>query len=394
MTWEHLRRSGGAARLSGAVRRTATWGVVLLAVTYAPIGLTATWSMFVPGAPRLQEWLNGWVAGEDYATGPGSVHSVRAVDYADHRIVMLLHTAMGGLCLLLAIHQLVGPVRRHRLVGRVHLALVSVSMGAAVLFLLRSAAAPGAGQMAFRWQLWTLAVSTLATALLATFEVRRRNLAAHRAWMSLHVAFLLTAPALRLTWALLAPFLPGSDMLTHIEYGAVLLAVLAPGAGVLVALRPAALVDVGPSRGRYAGAGQVLGPVLVAAGGVLAVGVAGVLGPLDLRHAWFHIVPAAALTAWCAISVFRARDGEAALVADRVTMLRGAAMVSWSALVLGGVASAGAGEEAGLLVGLMVAPGLPLVVAMARVIDQQNAEPSRCPGRTANHLPRGDVALR
>jgi hypothetical protein len=79
------------------------WFVVIaaVAVLYLPMALTYTWPLFFP-APHLQDGLNTVVNGSDYAVGHGSVQDVRHVDYTHHRVVMLVHTTLGGLALTLA----------------------------------------------------------------------------------------------------------------------------------------------------------------------------------------------------------------------------------------------------------------------------------------------------
>lgn len=368
-------------------RRTVTWLVAGLAVTYAPVALTASWSAFVPGAPRLQEGLDRWVSGEAYATGPGSLTAVRGGVYDDHRVLMLVHTVLGATCLLLAVHQLVTGSRSHRVVGRVHVALVTTSMVAAMAFMVATDPGPGAGQAAFRWQLWILAVSTLATAWLAVVEARRGNHVGHRAWMTMHVAFLLTAPLLRLAWTLLAPLLPGRQMLANIESGAVLLAVVAPAGGALLALSWRAGSPASVVRPFDGGRTSVAVPVAVGVAGAAVVALEGLVVPGVGGDVWFHVVPALAVLGICAARVARAADGPTA--ETRRHLLAGVALMSWAAVAVGLASSVVLGVEGGLLAGLMVAPGLPVGAAVARAVAPSRDLPVPEPlGGTGDHLAR------
>lgn len=362
---------------TGRLPRAARWLLVALAVAYAPIAATVAWSAFVPWMPHLQEEIDRRIGGDRYATGPGSVSALRDADYADHRVLMLLHIGLGVVCLLLAVRQVLGTPRRHRMVGRGHLALVTVSMAAALVFLVVTEPGPGAGQTAFRVQLWVLAASTLGTAWLAAFEAARGRLTAHRAWMTMHIAFLLTAPALRLTWMVLAPLVAGRDMLTNIESGAVLLAVAAPGCGVAVALRRSAGHGAPPDASR-----PPCGPVLMAAvAWVVGTGVvvAAAHPPPVEVHLWFHVAPSALLVIGC-------------VLADSRVLLRGAAAMPWAVLLVSIPVAGRTDWSTGLLTGLMVAPGFPLAAALSAILARPVVPDPESPGRTSNHLPRGDVA--
>ncbi|GAA3524006.1 hypothetical protein [Nocardioides daeguensis] len=375
----------------GGPRRAARLLVVAVALAYAPIASTAAWSAFVPGAPHLQDLLDRRLAGDRYAAGPGSVSALRDADYADHRVLMLVHTVLGAACLLLAVRQMLGPARWHRVVGVAHVAVVTVSMVAAMLFLVASAPGPGPGQEAFRAQLWVLALSTLGTAWLAALEAVRGHTGAHRAWMTLHIAFLLTAPVLRLTWTLLAPLFPGRDMLTNIESGAVLLAVVAPAGGVIAALLPAGGAAGRAEIGRCAASRRcVLGAALLGSVGLACV-VAAASAPVE-GHVLFHVVPSLALLLGCSGAALRGRGtGGSGVSPDAVVLLRAAATVPWAVLAAAVPAALAGGWSAGLLTGLMVAPGFPLVAALSCLLARRAAPDGGSPHRPPDNLMRGDV---
>jgi len=366
----------------GAPRRAGRRLLVALAIGYVPIALTATLDDFLPSVPRLQLLLDRTVGGEEYATGTGSVRALRAVDYLDHRVLMLVHTVLGAVCLALAVRQLVGPARRHRIAGRVHVLLVTVSMAAAVLFLLASEPGPGSGQAAFRAQLWVLAASTLGTAWLAALEARRGNFGSHRAWMVVHVAFLMTAPTLRLAWTVVVPLLPGRTMLANIESGAVLLAVAAPAAGVLVALRPA-LAEHGLSPGPGSRRRGWVGPTLLVSSGVAAVLIVAAAVAPSAGLVWFHVVPVVAVAAWCAVALEPAGDG--------AVVWWCAASTPWAVLALALPATVASDPWTALVTGLMVAPGFPLVAAMSFVLARHAARERASFDEVPDRLPSGAV---
>lgn len=357
--------------------RLATWSVLLLAVPYAPIAVTSMWFTVVPDAPRWQQRLDAAVGGTRYATGPGSVAVLRSADYVDHRVLMIGHTVLGGLALVVAavqwavVHKASG--RAHRRLGTVYVVLVSTSMAAALLFLAVSPRIEAVGQVAFRWQLWVLATSTLGTGLVAVWCARRGDREGHRAWMALNLSFLLTAPALRLWWTLLSPLFPERDMLTNLEVGSVVLAVIAPVAGALASMRcrasgrPATRGDEGPAHGR------LLVLVAIAVLGCLAVLArqpGDMAGPGGLP--WFHTVPVLLAVAICTIGVVRSCAAPTR-AAEWRTLLGGVALAPWTAVLLETVAARGIGATEAYLAGLMVAPGFPVVAAVGTGLARRRA---------------------
>lgn len=356
---------------------------MLLALAYAPISLSSMWFAFLPGAPRLQERLDAWVAGEAYATGSESLSLVRTAEYVDHRVLLLVHTMLGGVALVLAAWQLVAARRAtrrtHRSLGLLHLGLVTVSMVAAIAFLLISPVAPGFGQTAFRWQLWVLALSTLGTAWLSAVSARRRDIEAHRAWLTLNLAFLLTAPLLRLLWTLLAAVLPGQKMLTNIETGAVFLAVAAPtGAAIAFIVgggrdRTPSLLTTGTG---LRGPGHQVHLVAVAAAGAWLLFTTGRVVDELGGYVWFHVVPIALCVAVCLLGIERARHrGSIARARAWATLLRGISLSSWMAVGVGLAAVAlQLGFEEGVLAGLMVGPGFPVAASLAHLVRAERVE--------------------
>ncbi|WP_182481088.1 DUF2306 domain-containing protein [Nocardioides immobilis] len=347
--------------------------MLALALLYAPIAISSMWFTVVPDAPRLQERVDAWVGGHAYAAGRGSVAALRSGAYVDHRVIMLVHTVLGGFALLVAALQCVTAHRLtrrvHRLVGRTYLALMGTSMGAAILFLLVSPRLDVAGQVAFRWQLWVLALSTVGTAVLATRSARQGDADAHRAWMALNIAFMLTAPVLRLLWTCLAPLFPRHDMLTNLEVGSVVLAVAAPAAGSLAVMARSGT----PRDDRHPGVRHRWLPLVVLAvlGCVIVVvrqPGAGA-GPGELP--WFHAVPVLVSVAICVKGSLGSRNLRTR-AQDWDSLLVGVALAPWAAVVVGIASTSWVGAAEGYLVGLMVAPGVPVVAALATVVRRRS----------------------
>lgn len=371
--------------------RVVAWAVLAMALLYAPIAISSMWFTVASEAPRLQERLDAWVGGHTYATGPGSVAALRSSDYIDHRAIMIVHTVLGGLALLVAALQLFASPRlaprAHRLLGRTYLALMTTSMVAAILFLVVSPQLHVAGQVAFRWQLWVLALSTLGTALLATRSARRGDLEAHQAWIALNIAFLLTAPVLRLLWTCLAPLFPRHDMLTNLEVGSVVLAVVAPVAGALATMaRSRGPVKPGTfgARRRWTAmvALAVLGCVLVH-----ALQPEAGAGPSELP--WFHVVPVFVSVAICVVGLVRSLDLSSHAL-DWEALLVGVALAPWASVGVGIASTPLVGTSEGYLAGLMVAPGMPVVAALAIVVGRRSIS-----GRDVDpHPPAGEPNAR
>ncbi|BAX95838.1 hypothetical protein MSTE_00497 [Mycobacteroides stephanolepidis] len=204
-----------------------------VAILYIPLAVNYTWPLFFPGAPRLQDGLNTLINGHAYAVGEGSVEAVRHVDYAQHRTVMAVHTTLGAIALGLAMFQFSTGLRSrypaaHRWMGRAYLALMSVSMLTAIIFLV---AAPYVGHFigrAFDLQLWALALGTLGSSWFALYAIRNRDVITHRAWMGYGIALMMTAPLLRVLWIGLQPIVPQHDLLTNLGASAIVLGVAAP----------------------------------------------------------------------------------------------------------------------------------------------------------------------
>jgi uncharacterized membrane protein len=211
---------------------------VIVAVLYLPLAINYTWPLFSAGVPRLQDGVNTFVNGRAYAVGDGSVEAVRGADYAQHKIVMLIHTTLGALALGLAMFQFSARLRTrrptmHRWIGRTYLALMTASMLTAITFLLVTTPVKHFIGRAFDLQLWALALGTLGGGWYALYAIRSRDVVTHRAWMGYGIALMMTAPLLRVLWIGIQPVIPQHELLTNLGASAMVLGVAAPfGAAV------------------------------------------------------------------------------------------------------------------------------------------------------------------
>jgi uncharacterized membrane protein len=213
--------------------------VAAIAFLYVPLGMNYMLRDFVPGSIHLQETVTSAVTSERYATGEGSVLSIRKTDYADHRVSMLAHTVLGGLALALAVLQFSSRVRArtpavHRWLGRIYMALMTASMVAAVVFLTLAPSAKFRGGVAFEAQLWGLALGTLHSGWVAFRAIRGGDVKKHRAYMMLSLSTLMTTPLLRLLWTGFEVVFPGRQLLDNLELSTIVLPIVAP-AGAMIA---------------------------------------------------------------------------------------------------------------------------------------------------------------
>ncbi|HWJ10575.1 MAG TPA: DUF2306 domain-containing protein [Nocardioides sp.] len=362
-------------RGSSTVRRVALGAVVLVTVAYFPLAFTYTWHLFVPDAPRLQDELLAAAVSHDFAFGHGSVVALRAEEYAAQRVVLLVHTVTGATALVLALPQLSARLRARRLVlhrwtGRAYLLLMATSMVAAYAFLLGAPSADYFGGTAFDLQLWVLASATVASAALAFVAVRRGDVVGHRAWITLNISFMLTAPVLRVVWTALGRLDRDLELMMGIDMGASGLGVLAPGAGAV------ALVLASGRGARSAVAPGVARQYAA----VLAVSLAGSLW-LAVRFAQLppgtpvalvlvgHLLPASCLVVGCLAGAVRAaRDGHGDQELRWRWLAWGAALATPAAAATGVLATAVYGPVDGFLAGQMVGASGPIFLAFVALL--------------------------
>lgn len=368
---------------SSIVRRAAFWAVAVVAVGYFPLAFSYTWHLFVPDAPALQDELQAAVVSPDFASGRGSVVALRAEEYAAQRVVLLVHTATGASALVLAVLQLATRLRArrpalHRWTGRAYLLLMTTSMLAAYAFLLDAPAAAYFGGTAFDLQLWVLASSTVATAALAFAAIRRRDVAGHRAWITMNISFMLTAPLLRIIWTALGRIDHDLELMMAIDLGASGLGVLAPGAGAV-----ALLLASGPGRRVVAPAARQPVARQPVARQYVALLVASLAGSLWLAERFAglpsgtpvalvllgHLVPAWCLLLGCLAGALRAGRADRGEQEVRWRWLAwGAALSTPAAAATSVLASEVYGPVDGFLAGQMVGASGPIFLAFVLVL--------------------------
>lgn len=362
-----------------SVRRAGRVVLMVIAVLYAPLAMSYMWFAFVADAPQWQQAITAAINGGEYTSGPGSISSIRRVDYLDNTWVLLLHTVLGGLALTLAVHQL-SPRRRrrsltqHRWVGRIYVGLMTISMGAALVFLVRAGTADYLGGNAMYLQLWSLDLSTLASGGLAIWAIRRRDVISHQAWMYLNFAFMMTAPLLRVVWILLAPVFPHHSLLDNADMGSSMLGVLAPGgAAIAVQLSLRSRHDDAAVR---AAASTYVWLSAVAAGsvGLLALRVDQASAVVPAGVLWIPLGCSVAYTASCLCGVRGARRARDAALELRWRWLAWGAAIAPLGVVMVHLASAILwGYPVGMIAALMVGFSGPIAVSFTLVVARIGA---------------------
>lgn len=368
------------SRRPWSLSRVGFWIVALVAVGYFPLAFTYFWHYFAPGAPMLQDELQGAVISHDFAFGHGSVSQLRADDYAANRVVMLVHTTTGAIALALAMVQFAPRLRAarpavHRWVGRAYLALMATSMLAAYAFLLDADVIDYFGGTAFDLQLWGLATTTMVSAAMAFVAIRRRDVAAHRAWIMLNISFMLTAPLLRVLWVGLGRLDRDLELFMSLDVGSSTLGVIAPGAGAVALMLtqragPRTAV-ASTARRQYAAA-----VALSAAGSLWMVDLFGRLpeeAPTSMLWAG-HLIPAWALLAVCLAGAVRAgRDGRGRREQRWRWLAWGAAAATPAAALSVVVATVVYGTVDGFLAGQMLGAAGPILLAFVLVVRDGSA---------------------
>lgn len=357
-----------------AVSRRFFWLTVAVAVFYVPLALNYTWPLFAPGMSRWQDSVNILANGRTYAVGEGSVESVRHGAYAEHRVVLMVHTTLAGLALALGLFQFSPRLRTrrpaiHRWIGRVYLALMSVSMVTALVFLYLTPAAQHFIGPAFETQLRALAIGTLGSAWYAVYAIRHRDVITHQAWMTYGIALMMTAPLLRVIWIGIQPLIPQHDLLTNIGVGSIILGVAAPGSAVFAFMlnqrsaRDAAIPSAPRRVYFFAFALAVVGSLAYTS---LVVRLS---PPIPHVLVLFHLVPAWIVIALAARGVFRARAiGDTVRERQWRWLLWGFAGAPTAASVYAQIVPPAFTTADAVLAGGMDGPVIPITVGFALVV--------------------------
>lgn len=372
--------------------------IVVAAITalYLPLALNYTWSLFDTEASRWQDGVNTVINGRAYALNDGSVQSVRQAAYAEHRVVLLVHTTLGALALTLAMFQFSARLRErrpavHRRIGRAYLTLMTISMVTALIFLYATPPAEHFIGPAFETQLRALAVGTLASAWYAVYAIHNRDVISHRAWMTYSIAFMLTAPLLRFIWIGIQPLVPQHDLLTNIGVGSLILGVVAPGGAAVAFMltqRPApGQISTSVSVWRY--------------GAALALAVLGSLSytrlalqlPAPIPHSLvaFHLVPAWIAIGIAVIGVARARTRRTpARERQWRWLLWGFAAAPASAALFSLIVPPAFTAADAIIAGGMDGAGIPITICFAIVV--RAAARARAENVGRDDVPRAETA--
>ncbi|MFC5911044.1 DUF2306 domain-containing protein [Streptacidiphilus monticola] len=213
-----MNRTEPAVPVPRARRRT-TWakaaGVAfaLVCLSYAPIAATELWPYAHPGAPAWGEWALARAVNPHYVA---QAFATRVAPYRHSLVPLLVHTVLGAVLMLLGPLQLLSAVRRrirlHRTLGVVFAATVYASMGGAAVYLVRTRPEDAFSGAAFWIVLATILLGTVLSATYGILAAVTGRPDLHQRWMLLCYGFLMTAPLLRVEWAVLPLLLPGQPM--------------------------------------------------------------------------------------------------------------------------------------------------------------------------------------
>ncbi len=188
------------------------WG--LAAIGCVAFGIMAIEFTLAVRADRPGWWgmIQAALTSNEYSFGRGSAHQMYPV-YRRALQAMTSHTMLGGLALGLGMLQFVPASRRryptvHRALGGMVILAVAISMVGALSYLAHTPLQAVYASPGFGLSLWALALVALAYLALAILAIRRRDFRSHMGFMALLMSTLLTAPVLRIEWALFGMALP------------------------------------------------------------------------------------------------------------------------------------------------------------------------------------------
>lgn len=365
------------ARTNWPLSRLLYWFVVAIAVGYAPLAINYMWRYFYPGTVQLQAMLTTAVVGHDYATGARSVDAVRAADYMHNRLILLMHTTLGGIALTLAMFQFSARLRQrypavHRWMGRVYMVLMTLAMIGSLSFLVRTHPVPVWGGLAFDLQLWALALSTLASGWLAFWAIRHRYVVTHQAWIGVNIALMLTAPLLRVFWIGIGPLWHKADLLSNLGAGSISLTIVAPGGAAIAFMLARARLPLQSSAAPDGSATGSLRIALLAVAGIAVFALHCRTLPASFPYVLLslHLVPLVGYFLLCWIGYANARSKEQAFAAWQWRVLViGAASVPIAVNLAWWAAELVLAPDDAFLASTMIAAAAPIFLSIAVVAD-------------------------
>ena len=188
-------------------------GFLLVCLFYAVLAADYFIS-FAAGREGLWLRLLAWSVGDEYALGAGSVHRAQHAAYSAGLPFMLMHTTLAAISMALGPFQFMNGLRQrrpalHRAMGKIYLLAELVSMSGGMMYLAITGLDGVYTGAPFALGLWGLNAMVLVSGWLAYRAIRRGEVAQHRAWLAYNFGLLLTAPGLRILWALYGLALPG-----------------------------------------------------------------------------------------------------------------------------------------------------------------------------------------
>lgn len=138
-------------------------------------------------------------------------------------MVLGLHAALAGICMVFGALQFVPGVRKrfprwHRRLGLIFVVFGLIAMLLSVVYLIRTPPTDTYGGLTFYLGLWLLAIAVSGALCMAMFHILRRDISQHQVYMALAYGLMLTAPLLRYDWIGLGVFLHDELSFNEINY--------------------------------------------------------------------------------------------------------------------------------------------------------------------------------
>lgn len=185
---------------------------LLIAALYGLMSMSHVWSL-VHQQLTLSNQLLIKLASRDFVLGDLNVGLVALRNYSRAFAGISLHTFLAGMGLTLCTLQFIPSLRRrwpkvHRVIGLFAALAVVGGMAGAMAYLYVTPAHDVFSGEPFEAALWVQAMTTLFALGMAIQAIRARQVRIHMGWMALLFASLLTAPLLRIEFAIAGNWLP------------------------------------------------------------------------------------------------------------------------------------------------------------------------------------------
>lgn len=108
--------------------------------------------------------------------------------------------------------------KTHRVMGGIYIGAAMISMSMSIYHLIHTGPDKTYGEFSFFFGLWFLAIGAIASILLATYYIKKRDIVKHMGWQALAFGFFLTAPIQRLNWIVLPYFFAPYTTFNEMNY--------------------------------------------------------------------------------------------------------------------------------------------------------------------------------